>query len=116
MQPLLDSYGRPEDRSCHEVEWRENILCGGRHLILWHFEKNGTHHFSLIDHHLQSVGQPNRFSNSVALALTVTELVNKVPKRSRKKELRRQVKNKMYPTTMGIHNKIDGVSILTLNP
>ena len=57
MQPLLDSYGRPEDRSCHEVEWRENILCGGRHLILWHFEKNGTHHFSLIDHHLQSVGR-----------------------------------------------------------
>ena len=22
-----------EDRSCHEVEWSENILCGGRHLI-----------------------------------------------------------------------------------
>ena len=24
---------RTEDRSCHEVEWSENILCGGRHLI-----------------------------------------------------------------------------------
>ena len=21
-----------EDRSCHQVEWSENILCGGRHL------------------------------------------------------------------------------------
>ena len=22
-----------EDRSCHQVEWSENILCGGHHLI-----------------------------------------------------------------------------------
>ena len=24
-----------EDRSCHEVELSENILCGGRHLFIW---------------------------------------------------------------------------------
>ena len=24
-----------EGRSCHGTEWSENILCGGRHLIIW---------------------------------------------------------------------------------
>ena len=27
--------GRTEDRSCHGTEWSENILSGGRHLIIW---------------------------------------------------------------------------------
>ena len=46
----------------------------------------------------------------VALALTVTELFNKVcevskeRKKERKKELRRQVQNKTYPPPMGIRN------------
>ena len=42
----------------------------------------------------------------VALALTVTELFNKVCEVSteRKKELRRQIKNKTYPPPMGIGN------------
>ena len=30
---LLRKY--TEDRSCHEVEWSENILFGGRHLLIW---------------------------------------------------------------------------------
>ena len=42
----------------------------------------------------------------VALALTVTELFNKVCEvsKERRKELRRQVKNKTYPPPMGIRN------------